>query len=85
MTTTTFQLKTPDGPCTTELVAHEGTRPRPAVVLFFDAGGLRPAQTRAGALNSSLRLESLRAAPAPRGGCQWLAAVRRLRRLCQET
>jgi carboxymethylenebutenolidase len=44
MTTTTFQLKTPDGPCTTELAAHEGTGPRPAVVLFFDAGGLRPAQ-----------------------------------------
>lgn len=46
MTTSTIQLATPDGPCTTEVVTPEGRGPWPAVILFFDAAGLRPAQTR---------------------------------------
>jgi carboxymethylenebutenolidase len=46
MTTTKIELKTPDGPCTTEVVTPEGGGPWPAVIVFFDAGGLRPAQTR---------------------------------------
>ena len=46
MPTTTFQLATPDGPCTTELVIPEGKGPWPAVIVFFDAAGLRPAQTQ---------------------------------------
>jgi carboxymethylenebutenolidase len=41
-----IQLATPDGPCTTEVVVPEGSGPWPAVVVFFDAAGLRPAQTR---------------------------------------
>jgi carboxymethylenebutenolidase len=46
MTTSTIELATPDGPCTTEVVTPEGRGPWPAVILFFDAAGLRPAQTR---------------------------------------
>jgi carboxymethylenebutenolidase len=46
MTTSTIQLATPDGPCTTEVVTPEGRGPWPAVIVFFDAAGLRPAQTR---------------------------------------
>jgi carboxymethylenebutenolidase len=46
MTTSHIELKTPDGPCTTEVVTPEGAGPWPAVIVFFDAGGLRPAQTR---------------------------------------
>jgi carboxymethylenebutenolidase len=46
MTTSTIELTTPDGPCTTEVVTPEGRGPWPAVIVFFDAGGLRPAQTR---------------------------------------
>jgi carboxymethylenebutenolidase len=46
MTTSKIELKTPDGPCTTEVVTPEGAGPWPAVIVFFDAGGLRPAQTR---------------------------------------
>ena len=46
MTTTQIQLATPDGPCTTEIVTPSGGGPWPAVIAFFDAGGLRPAQTR---------------------------------------
>jgi carboxymethylenebutenolidase len=46
MTTSKMELKTPDGPCTTEVVTPEGGGPWPAVIVFFDAGGLRPAQTR---------------------------------------
>ena len=46
MTTSLMDLKTPDGPCTTEVVTPEGAGPWPAVIVFFDAGGLRPAQTR---------------------------------------
>nr|HEX4313378.1 dienelactone hydrolase family protein [Kofleriaceae bacterium] len=46
MTSSLIQIQTPDGPCTTELVVPAGTGPWPAVIVFFDAGGLRPAQTR---------------------------------------
>ena len=46
MTTSKIQLTTPDGPCTTEVVVPSGSGPWPAVIVFFDAGGLRPAQTR---------------------------------------
>jgi carboxymethylenebutenolidase len=46
MTTTKIEIKTADGPCTTELVTPDGTGPWPAVIVFYDAGGLRPAQTR---------------------------------------
>ncbi|HEY1697454.1 MAG TPA: dienelactone hydrolase family protein [Polyangiaceae bacterium] len=46
MTTTTIELKTPDGPCTTEVATPDGGGPWPVVIVFFDAGGLRPAQTR---------------------------------------
>lgn len=46
MSTTRIQLATPDGPCTTEVVTPEGSGPWPAVIEFFDAAGLRPAQTR---------------------------------------
>jgi carboxymethylenebutenolidase len=45
-TTTQLALATPDGPCTTEVVAPTGHGPWPAVIVFFDAGGLRPAMTR---------------------------------------
>jgi carboxymethylenebutenolidase len=40
------QIQTPDGPCTTEVVVPTGSGPWPAVIVFFDAAGLRPAQTR---------------------------------------
>ncbi|MBV8761589.1 MAG: dienelactone hydrolase family protein [Deltaproteobacteria bacterium] len=43
---THFSLATPDGPCTVELATPGGTGPWPAVIVFFDAAGLRPAQTR---------------------------------------
>jgi carboxymethylenebutenolidase len=46
MTTSTIQLETPDGPCTTEVVTPKGSGPWPAVVVFTDAAGLRPSQTR---------------------------------------
>ncbi|HVZ88312.1 MAG TPA: dienelactone hydrolase family protein [Polyangia bacterium] len=45
-TTTQISIATPDGPCTTEVVAPAGPGPWPAVIELFDAGGLRPAQTR---------------------------------------
>jgi carboxymethylenebutenolidase len=41
-----MQIQTPDGPCTTEVVVPPGSGPWPAVIVLFDAGGLRPAQTR---------------------------------------
>ncbi len=40
-----IQIPTPDGPCAAELVTPAGSGPWPAVIVFFDAGGLRPAQT----------------------------------------
>jgi carboxymethylenebutenolidase len=46
MTTTTIQIATPDGPCTVEVAKPSGQGPWPAVIVFFDAAGLRPAQTR---------------------------------------
>ena len=46
MTTNKIQIETPDGPCTTEVVTPTGSGPWPAVIVFFDAAGLRPAQTR---------------------------------------
>jgi len=46
MPTTMIQLPTPDGPCTTEIVTPEGAGPWPAVIVFFDAGGLRHAATK---------------------------------------
>jgi carboxymethylenebutenolidase len=45
-TTTNIQIATPDGPCTTEVVVPAENRPWPAVIVFFDGAGLRPAQTR---------------------------------------
>jgi carboxymethylenebutenolidase len=44
--TQTIQLETPDGFCTTEVTTPDNTGPWPAVIVFFDAGGLRPAQAR---------------------------------------
>jgi carboxymethylenebutenolidase len=46
MTTSKSQLTTPDGPCTMEVVTPTGNGPWPAVIVFFDGAGLRPAQTR---------------------------------------
>lgn len=46
MTTSKIEVATPDGPCTTEIATPKGSGPWPAVIVFFDAGGLRPAQTR---------------------------------------
>lgn len=46
MTTTSTQITTSDGPCTTQVVTPDGSGPWPAVIVFFDAAGLRPAQTR---------------------------------------
>lgn len=46
MTTAKIEIATSDGPCTTEVVTADGNEPRPAVVLFHDGAGLRPAQTR---------------------------------------
>ena len=43
--TTHIQIATPDGPCTVEVAQPEGKGPWPAVIVFFDAAGLRPAQT----------------------------------------
>ena len=44
--TTNIQIMTPDGPCTTEVVTPAGSGKWPAVIVFTDAAGLRPAQTR---------------------------------------
>lgn len=46
MPTTTRELSTPDGPCTIEVVTPEGSGPWPAVIVLFDAAGLRPAMTK---------------------------------------
>jgi len=45
-TTTLVSIPTADGPCTTEVVTPAGNGPWPAVIVLYDAGGLRPAQTR---------------------------------------
>lgn len=44
--TNIISIETADGACTTELVTPDGRGPWPAVILFYDAGGLRPSQTR---------------------------------------
>lgn len=46
MTITNISIATADGPCTTEVVAPDGGGPWPAVIVFFDAAGLRPSLTR---------------------------------------
>lgn len=46
MATSLFQLPTPDGPCTVEVALPPHGKPAPAVIVFFDAAGLRPAQTQ---------------------------------------
>lgn len=46
MTTSNIQIATPDGPATVEVAKPEGKGPWPAVIVFYDAAGLRPAQTR---------------------------------------
>jgi carboxymethylenebutenolidase len=46
MTTNRIQIETSDGPCTTEVTTPAGSGRWPAVIVFFDAAGLRPAQTR---------------------------------------
>jgi carboxymethylenebutenolidase len=43
--TTHIQIATPDGPCTVEIAKPDGKGPWPAVIVFFDAAGLRPAAT----------------------------------------
>ena len=45
-TTTQIRLASPDGPFTTEVVVPKGNGPWPAVIVFYDAAGLRPALTR---------------------------------------
>jgi carboxymethylenebutenolidase len=45
-TASLIQIATADGPCTTEVVVPSGNASCPAVIVFFDAAGLRPAQTR---------------------------------------
>jgi carboxymethylenebutenolidase len=39
-----IQIQTADGPCTTVVATPEGTGPWPAVIVFVDAGGIRPSQ-----------------------------------------
>jgi carboxymethylenebutenolidase len=46
MPTTMIEISTKDGPCKTEVVTPDGAGPWPVVIECFDAGGLRPAQTR---------------------------------------
>jgi carboxymethylenebutenolidase len=41
MTQRSVQIETPDGTCPAELSTPEGSQPRPAVILFADAGGMR--------------------------------------------
>jgi carboxymethylenebutenolidase len=44
MPTTTIQIQTADGPCTTVVATPEGSGRWPAVIVCFDAGGIRPSQ-----------------------------------------
>jgi carboxymethylenebutenolidase len=46
MTTQLIDISTPDGPCKVEVATPSGAGPWPAVIIFFDAAGLRPAQTK---------------------------------------
>jgi carboxymethylenebutenolidase len=46
MPTTMIELSTKDGPCKMEVVTPDGAGPWPAVIEFYDAAGLRPAQTK---------------------------------------
>jgi carboxymethylenebutenolidase len=46
MPSTTVTIATPDGPCATAITTPDGGGPWPAVILFCDAGGLRPAMAR---------------------------------------
>jgi dienelactone hydrolase len=46
MPTTMIEISTKDGPCTTEVVTPERAGPWPVVIEFYDAAGLRPAQTQ---------------------------------------
>src|SRR4051812_16532691 len=39
----TIQLQTVDGPCTTEVFRPDGNGPWPAVIVYMDAVGVRPA------------------------------------------
>ncbi|MEZ0312618.1 MAG: dienelactone hydrolase family protein [Myxococcota bacterium] len=41
-----IELSTPDGPCATTIVVPPAGSPRHAVIVFHDAAGPRPAQTR---------------------------------------
>jgi carboxymethylenebutenolidase len=43
--TSNIQIATPDGPCTVEVAKPDGKGPWPAVIVCFDAAGLRPAAT----------------------------------------
>jgi carboxymethylenebutenolidase len=45
-TRSSISIATPDGPCTAEVVTPPGTGPWPAVIVFTDAGGIRPSQVR---------------------------------------
>src|SRR5882757_1739611 len=45
MPTTKIEILTNDGPCVTEVVKPDGEGKWPVVIVCFDAGGLRPAQT----------------------------------------
>ena len=42
------QITTPDGTCPAVLVTPDSDEPRPGVILFMDAGGLRPAMVDMG-------------------------------------
>lgn len=44
MPTTTIQIDTADGSCTTVVATPEGSGRWPAVIVCFDAGGIRPSQ-----------------------------------------
>ena len=45
MPTTHIQIATKDGPCTVEVAKPDGDGAWPVVIVFYDAGGLRPAAT----------------------------------------
>lgn len=47
-TTKMIEISTADGPCKAEVVFPDGNGPWPLVLEFYDAAGLRPAQTRIG-------------------------------------